>query len=52
MRPLEQVYRRTGRTTYRYQSNGGRFRADLEVNEAGLVTSYEDLWRAEGTGAR
>jgi hypothetical protein len=47
MQPLEQVYRRTGPATYRYESNGGRFTAELEVAEAGLVTSYEGLWRAE-----
>jgi hypothetical protein len=40
LEPLEQLYRRTGETTYRYESAGGRFTADLEVNEAGLVTHY------------
>lgn len=44
---LEQVYRRTGEAAYRYESNGGRFAAELRVNEAGLVTGYEDLWQAE-----
>jgi uncharacterized protein len=50
MEPLEQIYRRTGSTTYRYESNGGRFTADLEVNEAGLITGYSGLWWLE-TGA-
>ncbi len=40
---LEQVYRRTGRSTYRYESAGGRFIADLEVHESGLVTRYPGL---------
>ncbi len=47
MKPLEQVYRRTGPTTYRYESDGGQFTAQLEVNEAGLLRTYEGLWRAE-----
>jgi hypothetical protein len=46
MQPLDQVYRRTGPTTYRYESNGGSFTAEIEVNSAGLVKSYEGLWRA------
>lgn len=45
MQPLEQVYRRAGPTTYRYESNGGSFAAEIEVNAAGLVKSYEGLWR-------
>ena len=47
LEPLEQVYRRTGAGTYRYESAGGRFVRDIEVNEAGLVTLYPDFWRAE-----
>jgi uncharacterized protein len=50
MRPLEQVYRRTGANTYRYESDGGTFTADLELNEAGLVTRYEALWESEAGG--
>jgi uncharacterized protein len=46
MKPLEQVYRRTGSGGYRYESNGGRFTAELEVNEAGLVMRYEGLWKS------
>ena len=44
---LEQVYRRTGAGTYRYESNGGSFVRDLRVNEAGFVTLYPELWRKE-----
>jgi hypothetical protein len=48
LEPLEQLYRRTGVSTYRYQS--GSFTADLEVNEVGLVTSYGGAWQAEASG--
>lgn len=40
LEPLEQRYRRTGPATYRYESAGGSFVADLEVTPAGLVTLY------------
>jgi hypothetical protein len=44
---LSQVYRREGERTYRYESGGGSFMRMLEVNAAGLVTSYPGLWQAE-----
>jgi uncharacterized protein len=44
---LPQVYRREGERTYRYESRGGAFVRTLEVNAAGLVTSYPGLWEAE-----
>ena len=47
LEPLEQVYRRTGVTIYRYESAGGKFAADLDVSEAGLVMRYPGLWEAE-----
>jgi hypothetical protein len=40
LEPLDQRYRRTTRTTYRYESAGGSFVADLEVDRDGLVTRY------------
>ncbi|MGH9380151.1 MAG: putative glycolipid-binding domain-containing protein [Thermoanaerobaculia bacterium] len=43
LEPLEQVYRRIGETAYRYESAGGRFTADLEVDQAGFVTRYPGL---------
>jgi hypothetical protein len=46
MKPLDQAYKRTGLNTYRYESNGGEFTAELEVNEAGLVRNYEGLWKS------
>lgn len=45
---LEQTYRRTGETSYRYESAGGEFVRDIEVNQAGLVTQYPDFWEAIG----
>jgi hypothetical protein len=44
---LEQVYRRTGASTYRYESAGGTFVVDLQVNELGFVTKYPGLWQEE-----
>jgi uncharacterized protein len=44
--PLEQLYRRVGESTYRYESAGGRFVADLEVNRAGLIVHYPGVWQA------
>lgn len=46
LEPLGQVYRRTGVATYRYESGGGRFVAELEVNSAGFVTRYANFWQA------
>lgn len=45
--PLEQVYTRQAEHRYRYESDGGRFAAELEVDNAGLVLRYGDLWVAE-----
>jgi hypothetical protein len=44
LEPLEQVYRRIDDSTYRYESAGGSFTADLTVNEVGLVTHYPGQW--------
>jgi hypothetical protein len=46
---FDQTYRRLGPAAYRYQSAGG-FTADLDVDDAGFVTRYGDIWRSE-TGA-
>ena len=50
LEPLEQVYRRTADAIYRYESAGGTFIADLEVNAAGLVIHYPGFCRAEAGG--
>ncbi len=49
LEPLAQVYRRIDGTTYRYESAGGRFTAELQVNAAGFVTRYASVWQAEAT---
>jgi hypothetical protein len=50
MQPLDQLYRRTGAMTYQYESDGGTFSAELEVNDVGLVTRYSGLWQKESGG--
>ncbi len=47
LEPLDQVYHRVDRATYHYESAGGRFVAELQVNDAGFVTHYPPLWQAE-----
>ena len=44
---LDQKYRRLGPAAYRYESAGGSFVTELEVNSAGLVTRYPNLCEAE-----
>ena len=40
-------YTRLDENSYRYESRGGEYAADLQVNPAGFVTYYPDLWQAE-----
>jgi hypothetical protein len=47
LEPLEQIYRRLNATTYRYESAGGKFVAELQVNAAGFVTHYPNFWIEE-----
>jgi hypothetical protein len=47
LEPLPQQYRRLDANMYRYESAGGRFVADLEVNQSGFVLDYPGLWKAE-----
>ena len=47
LEPLEQIYYRLDATTYRYESAGGQFTAELKVDATGFVTRYGDLWEAE-----
>jgi hypothetical protein len=44
LEPLPQRYLRTEEGRYRYQSRGGDFTADIDVDEMGLVTRYPPLW--------
>jgi uncharacterized protein len=47
LEPLTQVYRRLDHSTYRYESGGGKFVADLKVDPVGFVTNYPGIWQAE-----
>ena len=44
LEPLDQVYRHVAPGRYEYESAGGAFRADLEVNFDGLITRYGYYW--------
>src|SRR5262245_26417208 len=44
---LEQVYHRTAAQTYLYESGGAAFRAELTVDEHGMVTRYGGFFEAE-----
>lgn len=46
---LPQQYRRTDEDTYRYESAGGQFAAELKVNPSGFVIDYPKLWQAEAS---
>ena len=46
---LPQKYSRLSAATYRYESAGGQFVADLTVNSAGLVVDYPGIWQSEST---
>src|SRR5215475_9943028 len=46
---LPQRYHRLDETTYRYESAGGQFVADLKVNRSGFVVDYPGLWQSEAT---
>ena len=46
--PLAQRYTRIGDRAYRYESRGSSFRADLSVDEEGLVVAYPGAWMREG----
>jgi len=50
LEPLDQRYRRLAEDTYRYESLGSGFSADLRVNPAGLVTLYPGFFEAEPAG--
>jgi len=45
--PLPQKYTRLGERRYRYESRGGSFVAELDVDEAGVVEDYAGIWRRE-----
>jgi uncharacterized protein len=43
--PLPQTYTRLAERRYRYESAGGAFVAEIEVDDLGLVTTYEGGWQ-------
>jgi uncharacterized protein len=47
LEPLAQVYRRLDPTTYQYESGGGAFIRQIQVNPTGFVTSYPDFWKQQ-----
>jgi hypothetical protein len=50
LEPLDQVYRRTEPERYHYESGGGAFTAELEVDPSGFVIRYPGLWVREPVG--
>jgi uncharacterized protein len=44
---LEQTYTRIDERLYRYESGGGRFVAQVTVDEMGLAVNYADIWSRE-----
>jgi hypothetical protein len=49
LEPLPQRYTRLEETIYRYESAGGQFVADLNVNRSDFVLDYPGLWQSEAT---
>jgi uncharacterized protein len=47
LEPLEQSYERTGERNYHYESAGGRFTTEVEVDYSGLVVKYPNFWQIE-----
>lgn len=50
VQPLPQRYTRLGDGLVRYESRGGAFTADLEVDDLGLVVRYPTLWERVARG--
>jgi hypothetical protein len=48
MEPLEQTYRRLAADRYLYRSAGGRFEAEIAVDEHGFPRRYGDFWEIVG----
>jgi hypothetical protein len=44
---LPQQYRRLSEDTYRYESAGGQFVAELQVDPSGFVIDYPGIWQVE-----
>lgn len=52
LEPLVQVYRRMRNGIYHYESAGGSFVTDLEVNPAGLIVRYPGRWELEAASSQ
>jgi hypothetical protein len=50
LEPLVQTYARTGESTYHYESSGGEFVTEIEVDAAGFAVRYPPLWEREPGG--
>jgi len=50
LEPLVQLYRRIDASTYRYESGGGRFATELQVDAEGFVLRYPNFWQVEAGG--
>jgi len=51
LQPLLQEYRRLGRDRYLYTSREGAFKAEIVVNDHGVVLDYENFWRRADNGS-
>lgn len=47
LEPLDQIYRRIKESAYRYESGGGKFVTELQVNTAGFVTVYPNFFELQ-----
>jgi uncharacterized protein len=47
LEPLEQTYRRLSEFRYHYESGGGSFVSEIEVDEEGFATRYADFFEVE-----
>ncbi len=46
LEPLLQSYQRVEENLYRYESGGGLFVSDLQVNSMGYVIDYPGIWKS------
>ena len=49
LEPLPQRYQRTGEFCYRYESGGGKFVTNIQVDGEGFVIEYPGIWVAEAS---
>ncbi len=47
IQPLQQKYTRVAKNLYRYESRNGKFVAEIDVDDLGLVTYYPNVWKRE-----